>query len=93
MRPAGGEPSYMDEFRPCSICLRTPLVGERMTVIGNGRRESAVCSLCLERPRAGTLGEPLRRERVRSAAGAANVRRAEPTPARQTEPIEAAFAG
>ena len=70
----------MDEFAPCSICLRTPVVGETVTLIGDGERESAVCELCLQRPRARSLGEPLRRERVRSAAGAETVTRIWPTP-------------
>ena len=71
----------MDEFTPCSACARTPLVGEEVTVMGDGRRESAVCELCLERPRSAVLGEPMRRERIHSVAGAANVRRAWPVPA------------
>jgi hypothetical protein len=71
----------MDEFTPCSACSRTPLVGERVTVMHDGRRESAVCDLCLERPRTAVLGEPARRERVHSVAGAANVRRALPATA------------
>jgi hypothetical protein len=78
----------VDEFTRCCACSRTPLVGEEITVMRIGRRESAVCDLCLDRPRAAALGEAIRRERVRSVAGAANVRRAWPTPA--TEPVEAA---
>jgi hypothetical protein len=65
------------------------LIGEEMTVLGKGGRESPVCSLCLERPRAAALGEPLRQERVRSAAGAANVRRSWPVPAPQVGHREA----
>ena len=59
----------MDEFEPCSVCARTPLVGEAVTVVGDRARdrESVVCDLCLERPRAANLGVPLRRERVRAA--------------------------
>jgi hypothetical protein len=53
----------------------------------NGQRESAVCDLCLERPRTAALGEPARRERVRSTAGAANVHRAWPVP-REPAPAE-----
>jgi hypothetical protein len=58
------------------------MVGEQMTIMRRGQRESAVCDLCLERPRAVALGEPERRERVRTAAGAANVRSASPAPPR-----------
>jgi hypothetical protein len=59
----------VDEFEPCSVCARTPLVGEAVTVVGDRDRdrESVVCDLCLERPRAANLGVPLRRERVRAA--------------------------
>ncbi len=78
----------MDEFTRCGACSRTPLVGEEITVMRKGRRESAVCDLCLERPRAAALGEAIRRERVRSVAGAVNVRRVWPTPA--TERVESA---
>jgi hypothetical protein len=79
--PLRGEPVRMEEFTSCSVCSRTPLVGEEMALIGDGSRESAVCDLCLERPRAAALGEILRRERVRSTEGAATVARAWPTPA------------
>jgi hypothetical protein len=71
----------MDEFTPCCACSRTPLVGEQVTVIRNGGREAAVCDLCLERPRTAALGEAVRRERMRSVAGAAAVRRVWPSPA------------
>src|SRR5712691_3250424 len=71
----------MEEFTRCTVCTRTPLVGEQMTVMSAGRRDSAVCDLCLERPRAETLGEAVRRERIRSTVGAANVRLARPAPA------------
>jgi hypothetical protein len=57
----------MDEFEPCSVCARTPLVGEGVTVIGDRDHESVVCDLCLERPRAANLGATLRRERVQAA--------------------------
>jgi hypothetical protein len=73
----------MDEFTRCSVCTRTPLIGEEIAVMSAGRRESAVCGLCLERPRADVLGEVVRRERIRSTAGAANVRRAWPVPPSQ----------
>lgn len=76
-----GEGLGMDEFTHCCACSRTPLVGEHVTVMADGRRESAVCDLCLERPRTQVLGEPMRRERIHSVAGAANVRRAWPVPA------------
>jgi len=78
----------MDEFTRCSVCARTPLIGEEIAVMTAGHRESAVCELCLERPRADVLGEVVRRERIRSTAGAANVRRAWPVPAPQrAQPI------
>lgn len=64
----------MEELARCAACARTPLIGEGVTVLGAGRRESPVCDLCREKPRAQALGEPLRRERIRSAEGAANVR-------------------
>ena len=73
----------MDEFTRCSVCTRTPLIGEEIAVMTSGHRESAVCELCLERPRADVLGELVRRERIRSTAGAANVRRAWPVPTPQ----------
>jgi hypothetical protein len=57
----------MNEFESCSVCTRTPLVGEAVTVLGGRGREAVVCDLCLERPRAARLGVPLRRERVRAA--------------------------
>ncbi len=70
----------MDEFARCSICARTPLIGEQVTVMQKGRREATVCDQCLGAPRAGSLGETRGRERVRSAAGAANVERIYPRP-------------
>jgi hypothetical protein len=75
----------MEEFTRCSVCTRTPLVGEGITVMARGHRESIVCDLCRDRPRASTLGDPARRERVRTAAGALNVRRVWPSPV--TEPV------
>jgi hypothetical protein len=63
----GGEALLMDEFERCSVCARTPLVGEGVTVLGDRGRESVVCDLCLGRPRAANLGARLRRERVRAA--------------------------
>jgi hypothetical protein len=83
----------MEEFIPCSICLRTPLVGEQVTVMRKVDRESTVCDLCLERPRASSLGEQLRRERVRSIEGAATVARSWPTPARDDRPAPVAAGG
>jgi hypothetical protein len=65
----------VDEFTTCAACSRTPLVGERVTLMSDGSREAPVCELCSDRPRAAALGEPVRRERIRSAAGASNVRR------------------
>jgi hypothetical protein len=76
----------MDEFTPCKICLRTPLVGEQVTIMRTGERESAVCDLCLGRPRAAALGEQQRRERVRSLEGAETVIRSWPTPAQGGHP-------
>jgi hypothetical protein len=76
----------MQEFTPCSVCQRTPLVGEWVSLMSNGPRESPVCELCLDRPRSAMLGDVVRRERIRSAAGAANVRREWPAPV--TEPAE-----
>ncbi|MFN8159932.1 MAG: hypothetical protein U0R52_02650 [Solirubrobacterales bacterium] len=70
----------MEEASRCSVCTRTPLVGETVTIVHDGSRESAVCDLCASKPRAASLGEPARRERVRSATGAANVRRIFPSP-------------
>ena len=70
----------MEEFAPCSVCSRTPLVGESVTVLARGRREAAVCDLCRRTPRATQLGEPLRRDRVRSTAGAETVQRVYPRP-------------
>jgi len=84
----------MEELRPCSVCARIPLVGEEVTVVvaprGRGRDgaaapESMICDLCLCKPRAAALGEPIRRERVRSAAGAASVRRVFPRPVQPAE--------
>ena len=76
----------MEEFSRCSVCSRTPLVGEAVTVLARGRREAPVCDLCREKPRAAQLGEPVRRDRVRSAAGAETVRRLFPTPAPERQP-------
>ena len=71
----------MEEFDACSVCARTPLVGEGITVMLSEGRESVLCDLCRDRPRAAMLGEAIRRERVRSAAGATHVRRIWPSPA------------
>jgi hypothetical protein len=81
----------MDEFTTCSACSRTPLIGEPVTIMFDGRRESAVCELCLERPRSHTLGEPVRRDRIRSVAGAANVSVAA-TPSAEEKLVPAAAA-
>jgi len=72
----------MEESVRCSVCARTPLVGEEVTMMRGARRESVVCDPCLERPRAAQLGDVVRRERVRSAAGAETVRRVWPEPAK-----------
>ena len=71
----------MEEFGRCSVCSRTPLVGEEVTVCQRrGGSESFVCDLCLDRPRSRALGERTRRERVRSPVGAASVQRVFPRP-------------
>ena len=70
----------MEEFARCSVCARTPLVGEGFTVFGVERRELLVCDLCQAKPRAQALGEPLRRGRVKTAAGAESVQRIYPRP-------------
>ena len=75
----------MDEFDTCSVCARTPLVGEGITVLRRGDREAMVCDLCLAKPRAAALGERIRRDRVRTAAGADTVRIATPVAARTRE--------
>jgi hypothetical protein len=70
----------MDEFTDCFICGRYALVGEEVTVISGGERETNVCDLCLTNPRATGLGEPIRRERISTLEGAATVRRLIPVP-------------
>ncbi len=82
----------MDEFTCCAVCSRNPLIGEQVTVIAGEGRESPVCDLCLDRPRAFDLGDPLRRERIRSAAGAESVQRVWPVPARAASRPELAAA-
>ena len=79
----------MEEFTPCSVCARTPLVGEGVSVLRKGRREAVVCDLCVERPRTAELGDAVRRERVRTAAGAESVKRIWPEPAKK--PVDPAF--
>ncbi|MGZ8666838.1 MAG: hypothetical protein ACXWZM_06975 [Solirubrobacterales bacterium] len=83
----------MDEYGCCSVCARTPLVGEQITVMQTGNREAVVCDQCLGAPRAQALGEPSRRERVRSAAGAANVARIYPRPVPAGPPRRPSRAG
>jgi hypothetical protein len=56
------------------------LVGEGVAVIPHRGGEAIVCDLCIAKPRAAALGEPVRRDRIRSAAGAANVQRVFPRP-------------
>jgi hypothetical protein len=73
----------MDEFDRCSVCARTPLVGEQISVLRHGGSESIVCDLCLAKPRAAALGEQVRRDRVRTAAGADTVRIATPVVVRK----------
>lgn len=70
----------MDEFTDCFICGRTPLVGEEVTLYSNGGRETEVCDLCLPNPRVEALGEAAGRDRIRTALGAATVRRLYPVP-------------
>jgi hypothetical protein len=77
---AADEEADVVESESCVVCGRAPLVGESVTVVASGRREAAVCDLCGAKPRALSLGEPVRRERVRTAAGAANVHTAFPRP-------------
>jgi hypothetical protein len=88
MARPGGEGDWMDEFAACSVCARTPLIGERVAVMSRAEKAATVCDLCLLNPRAVSLGEQIRSERVRSAAGAANVRRAWPRPAEAPLRIE-----
>ena len=75
----------MDEFDRCSVCARTPLVGEGITVLRRGDREAMVCDLCLAKPRAAALGEQIRRDRVRTTAGADTVRIATPVAAKRRQ--------
>lgn len=70
----------MEDFDHCAVCRRVPLVGEGFTMVGGGRGEQLVCDLCLAKPRTAALGEPLRRGRMKTAAGAANVQRIYPRP-------------
>ena len=80
------EPGFMDESTDCFICGRIPLVGEEVTVVSNGARETSVCDPCLPNPRVEGLGEPVRRDRIRSAEGAATVRRLIPVPVAAATP-------
>jgi hypothetical protein len=81
----------MEEFTPCSVCSRMPLVGEEVTVMRKGKTESLVCDPCLDRPRTAALGDAMRRERVKTAAGGSSVRRVWPQPAK--EPVDPAVVG
>ena len=78
----------MDEFSQCAICFRMPLVGEGVTVLQRGRREAIVCDPCIAKPRAAELGEPVRRERMKTAAGAETVQRIIPRPVPASRPLE-----
>lgn len=80
----------MEELGHCSVCTRTPLVGEGVTIVRRGEAESVVCDLCAAKPRAAVLGEPIRRDRVRSASGIANVARIYPEPVPQGLPARPA---
>jgi hypothetical protein len=70
----------MDELTRCEACGRHPIVGETVTVHVLEDHESAVCDLCRSKPRVRMLGEAAYRERIRSASGAASVRRIDPVP-------------
>jgi len=82
----------MEEFTRCAVCNRTPLVGEGVAVLPRGTREAAVCDCCLAKPRAQALGEPIRHERIHTAAGAATVKRLIPEPVPVATPAAAAAA-
>jgi hypothetical protein len=58
----------------CSKCGRSPLVGERLQIFGDGGSERVICALCLSKVPA--PGTPLRTERVRAGGGRLTVRRA-----------------
>ena len=79
----------MDEFSKCVVCARTPVVGEGVTIFGGGEAEVLVCDCCRRKPRARQMGEPVRRDHVRSIEGAANVRRTFPRPVRPKLPARA----
>ena len=83
----------MDEFSPCSVCARTPLVGEQVSIVQKGRREAIICDQCLRTPRARALGEVTGRDRIQSAAGAANVERIFPRPVLPASPQRTSRAG
>jgi hypothetical protein len=72
----------MDEFSQCAVCARTPVIGEGVAVVRRGPDEVLVCDCCRRKPRAAALGEPIRRERIHSLEGAANVKRTFPKPVR-----------
>ena len=78
----------MDEFTQCAICSRMPLIGEGVTVMQHGRREAIVCDPCLAKPRTAELGEPVRRERMKTAAGAETVQRIIPRPVPARQPLK-----
>ena len=73
----------MNEFTDCFICGRNPLVGDEVMVFSNSGRDTAVCDPCLSNPRAAAMGDRVGRERIRSAEGAATVRRLIPVPVPQ----------
>ncbi len=58
----------------CAVCRRAPVVGETVTVY-RGAVDSFACDQCECKPAAERLGDPVRRERVRTTAGALTVRR------------------
>lgn len=59
----------------CAACGRAPLVGEWATLRRGDGGEGWVCELCDRDGEADGHGRPVRRERVRTVAGAINVRR------------------
>jgi hypothetical protein len=64
------------ESSQCAACARNPLAGEQVTVYRNGAGDAYLCDQCVWSPACAALGEPIRRERVRTTAGALSVRRA-----------------
>ena len=59
----------------CIACGRTPLVGETVTVHRADGADACACDVCLGSSRADKIGEPFRRDGVRTTGGALTVRR------------------